>query len=86
MGGLTEHDTFRSNQIREGIISREEGLSLALDEASPRADSMSWYFETLGIEPEAAIKTINNAALSLPSNPVDRNETSRPTKRTFNAR
>ena len=28
MAGFTEHDTFRSNQIREGQISRDEALSL----------------------------------------------------------
>ena len=86
MGGLTEHDTFRSNQIREGIISREEALSLALEEASPRADSMSWYFETLGIDPELAIRTINSAALSLTSETLDPNQAPGPLEKTFNAR
>ena len=25
IAGFTEHDTFRSNQIREGVISRDQG-------------------------------------------------------------
>ena len=32
VAGFTEHDTFRSNQIREGDISREEALRLVADE------------------------------------------------------
>lgn len=62
MGGLTEHDTFRSNQIREGLISREDALALALTEASPRPESIAWYFDTLGIDAHVAIQTINNVA------------------------
>ena len=34
LAGFTEHDTFRSNQIREGDISREEALRLVADENS----------------------------------------------------
>jgi hypothetical protein len=32
VAGFTEHDTFRSNQIREGEIKREEALRLVADE------------------------------------------------------
>ena len=28
IAGFTEHDTFRSNQIREGMITREQALKL----------------------------------------------------------
>jgi hypothetical protein len=67
MGGLTEHDTFRSNQIREGLISRQEALELSLEEANPRPESIAWYFDTLGMEAESAIRAINHVALSTPS-------------------
>ncbi len=60
VAGFTENDTFRSNQIREGMITREEGLRLALRDNSPRYDSIKWYFDTIGIDMESAIKTINN--------------------------
>lgn len=66
MGGLTEHDTFRSNQIREGLISREDALALSLAEATPRPESIAWYFETLGLDAQTAIQTINNVASSKP--------------------
>ena len=36
VAGFTEHDTFRSNQIREGDISRDKALELVLDENRPR--------------------------------------------------
>ena len=35
VAGFTEHDTFRSNQIREGDISRDKALELVLDENRP---------------------------------------------------
>ena len=35
VSGLTEHDTFRSNQIREGDITREEAIDLIHEENRP---------------------------------------------------
>ena len=34
VAGFTEHDTFRSNQIREGEITREQALKMLEDENS----------------------------------------------------
>ena len=59
VAGFTEHDTFRSNQIREGMITREEGLAHVLRENRPRFESMLWYFETIGVDMERALKVIN---------------------------
>ena len=42
VAGFTEHDTFRSNQIREGCISRKEASNLVLDETGLR------YSQTFG--------------------------------------
>jgi len=61
MTGLTENDTFRSNQIREGLITREEGYKLALEENSPRLESMLWYCDTIGLDSYETIKVINSA-------------------------
>ena len=60
VAGFTEHDTFRSNQIREGVIDREAALQLALDENQPRYESIKWYLQAVGIDFEYAIKAINN--------------------------
>lgn len=59
VAGFSEFDTFRSNQIREGLIDREEGLRLINQENNPRFESMLWYMETIGVDFEKAIKVIN---------------------------
>jgi asparagine synthetase B (glutamine-hydrolysing) len=60
VAGFTEFDTFRSNQIREGMITREEGLAHVLRENRPRFESMQWYFETIDVDMERALKVINS--------------------------
>lgn len=59
VAGFSEFDTFRSNQIREGLITREEGLKFIAQENNPRYDSMKWYFDTIGVDMERAIKIVN---------------------------
>lgn len=59
VAGFTEHDTFRSNQIREGQISREEALMRVMDENQPRYPNIKWYLDAIGIDFESTIKTIN---------------------------
>jgi len=59
VAGFTEHDTFRSNQIREGKITREEALELVKDENGPRYQNIRWYLDTLGIDFNSTIKRIN---------------------------
>ncbi|MFT4524147.1 MAG: glucosamine--fructose-6-phosphate aminotransferase (isomerizing) [Bacteroidia bacterium] len=59
VAGFSEFDTFRSNQIREGMMTREEGLELIYDENRPRYESFKWYLETIGLDFEHAVKVIN---------------------------
>lgn len=59
VAGFTEHDTFRSNQIREGQITREEALSLVIDENRTRYPNIKWYLDALGLEYRPVIETIN---------------------------
>jgi len=59
VAGFSEYDTFRSNQIREGALSRDQGLRLIEDENRARYASIKWYTEIVGIDFELAIKTIN---------------------------
>ncbi len=59
VAGFTEHDTFRSNQIREGMLTRDEALELICEENRPRYDSLSWYAETIGFDLDAALKVID---------------------------
>ena len=60
VAGFTEHDTFRSNQIREGQMTRERALALIEDENRPRYENIKWYLDTLGMPFEPVITTINN--------------------------
>lgn len=59
VAGFTENDTFRSNQIREGMITRELALEKVLDENKPRSESLKWYFDVLNLDYTEAILTIN---------------------------
>ena len=59
MAGFTEHDTFRSNQIREGQITRVEALRLVEEENLPRYQNIRWYLDVIGIDYEETIKIIN---------------------------
>lgn len=61
MAGFTENDTFRSNQIREGVIKREDALKLSEAENKPRYESMQWYADTIGLDLEESLKIINKA-------------------------
>jgi hypothetical protein len=59
VAGFSEYDTFRSNQIREGMISREEGLRLVTTENQPRYPSIKWYTEIIGLDFASTITQIN---------------------------
>lgn len=59
IAGFSENDTFRSNQIREGMITREQGLKLIYEENKPRYNSLKWYLEIIGLDFESVIKRIN---------------------------
>jgi len=59
IAGFSENDTFRSNQIRQGAITREEGMSLIAQENQPRWEAIKWYCDTIGVDFERTIKQIN---------------------------
>jgi hypothetical protein len=59
VAGFTENDTFRSNQIRAGMITREEALRLLEVENYPRFESIFWYCDTIGVDPDRAFRVIN---------------------------
>jgi len=61
LAGFSENDTFRSNQIREGMLSRAEALRLIEQENAPRYESIQWYCDIIGIDFDDAIRRINAA-------------------------
>ncbi len=63
MAGFSENDTFRSNQIREGLITRDEALAKARQENRPRWETIHWYLDIIGLDSDMAevLDIINNA-------------------------
>ena len=59
VAGFSEYDTFRSNQIREGALTREQALVLVETENRPRYPSIKWYLEVVGLDYQDAIRRIN---------------------------
>lgn len=57
--GFTEFDTFRSNQIREGHITREKALEAVLVENRPRAQTLRWYLDTIGLPFNDVVRRVN---------------------------
>ena len=60
VAGFTEHDTFRSNQIREGDLTRDEALEMVMDENRPRYPNIKWYLDAVGIDFKKAISVVNS--------------------------
>jgi len=61
MAGLSENDTFRSNQIREGDITRSDALKIAKRDNRVRVESLIWYANTVNFDLNKALLTINKA-------------------------
>lgn len=59
VGGFTENDTFRSNQIREGLLTREEAFALVREENQPRMGALRWYFETIGLDCDEVLRRVD---------------------------
>ena len=59
IAGFSEHDTFRSNQVREGDLTRDEALRLVEEENAPRYPNLKWYLDVVGVDFKHAIETIN---------------------------
>ena len=59
VAGFTENDCLRSNQILEGVLSRDKALNMVMKENKPRYESLKWYCDTIGIDLEQMILRIN---------------------------
>lgn len=60
VAGFTEHDTFRSNQIRNSMLSRNQAMELVQKEHTPRYESIQWYCETIGIDINTLLRVIHS--------------------------
>jgi asparagine synthetase B (glutamine-hydrolysing) len=57
--GFTENDTFLSNQVREGLVTREAALKSVEEQNQPRWDSLKWYTDTLGLDFAGSLRAIH---------------------------
>jgi glutamine---fructose-6-phosphate transaminase (isomerizing) len=60
VSGITEHDTFRSSQIREGALDRDTAIQLIKEDNKPRFETIEWYANIIGFDVNSAIKIIND--------------------------
>jgi glutamine---fructose-6-phosphate transaminase (isomerizing) len=58
--GFTENDTFRSNQIREGLIRRDDALRRVREENQPRFDSIREYTQIVGVDYNKLMNAIDS--------------------------
>ncbi len=59
VAGLSEFDTFRSNQVREGVIPRHEALELLEDDNRPRFGSIIEYCQTIGVDFDRVMQVVS---------------------------
>jgi len=57
--GFSEHDTFRSNQIRDKVMTREEAMRLVKRDNTPRYETILEYSNLIGFDFDAALAAIN---------------------------
>jgi hypothetical protein len=60
VAGFSEYDTFRSNQIREGMIDRNSALEIVNNENIPRYETLRWYLDIIGLDFKKVITSINS--------------------------
>ncbi len=61
IAGFTEFDIFRSHQIREGKLTREEAYEIVKQENRPRFKSIEWYGQAIGFDMNEAVAVINRS-------------------------
>ena len=58
--GFTENDFYRSNQIREGVIEREDALSRVELENQPRLNMIKEYCELIDVDYDFVIERLDD--------------------------
>lgn len=60
VAGFSEYETFRSNQIREGLMTRERALRLIEEENGPRYHSILEYCRMIRVDFDMAMRVIDS--------------------------
>jgi len=64
--GFTESDTFRSGQVRQGVLSRAAARDVVDEENRPRYASLAWYCRTVGLDLDRTLRVINDVPKRYP--------------------
>lgn len=67
LGGFTEHETLRSNQIREGHLDRATALALLEHDNQPRWDNLRWYFDVIQMNLADVLRRVHEGPKQHPS-------------------
>ena len=60
VGGFSEFDDFRSNQIREGLITRDEALKLVEKDNATKYEALKEFASLIGFNLEHVLKEIDS--------------------------
>ena len=58
IAGFSEYDNFRSNQIREGLIDRDEAVKLCKEDNRTRLDTLKNFSEIIGFNLDEVLTKI----------------------------
>ena len=59
LAGFSEYDNFRSNQIREGLISRDEAIKLCQEDNKIKYDTLKNFSEVIGFNLDNVLSRIS---------------------------
>jgi glucosamine--fructose-6-phosphate aminotransferase (isomerizing) len=59
VAGFSEFDNFRSNQVREGLLTREEAVELAEEDNRPKMESLEYFAYLVGFNLDDVLSQIN---------------------------
>jgi hypothetical protein len=60
VAGFSEYDTFRSNQVRQGLLTRDEALRLSTEDNRQNIDELTDFARHTGFNLEEALTRINS--------------------------
>lgn len=60
VAGFTEFDNYRSNQIREGMLTRDEALILVKQDNEPKMELLKYFASVVGLNLDDTLCRINN--------------------------
>ena len=57
--GFSEYDNFRSNQIREGLINREQAIKLAKEDNKFKYNTLKNFSEIIGFNLDEVLSQVH---------------------------